>query len=93
MVTNSGFGAALCLPGIVGSSGIVDNQLSKLILKFSGVPVTMSLIPLGKQLKSLAPLTCREASLAFLTAAGALLQSGANTIRRPLLSFCVKVAL
>ena len=85
--------AALCLPGTVGWSGMVESQSSSQALKLSGVPVKVSLIPLGMELNRLAPLTCKEVSLALFTAAGALLKRGASTISLPLLSFWVKVAL
>ena len=67
---------ALTLPGTVGWSGIVDNHLSSPALNWSVVPVKVSLSSLGMQLNSWAPLTCREDSLAFLTAAGDWLQRG-----------------
>ena len=63
--------AALCLPGTVGWSGMVESHVSNLVLNCSGVPVDESLKSLGMQLKSLAPLTWREDSLAFLTDDGA----------------------
>ena len=57
--------AALTLPGIVGWSGTVESQRSKLVLNWSQVPITVSLSSLGMQLNSLAPLTCSEDSLAI----------------------------
>ena len=86
--------AALCLPGTVGWSGMVESHSSNLVLNISGDPVLMSLSSLGIKLKSWAPFTCSDDSLAFLTAAGAWLQRGARLIiRRPLLTCWWKVAL
>ena len=85
--------AALCLPGTVGWSGMVESHSSNLVLNISDDPVLMSLSSLGIKLKSWAPFTCSDDSLAFLTAAGAWLQRGARLIRRPLLTCWWKVAL
>ena len=68
--------AALCLPWILGWSGMVDSQSSNPDLNWSGVPDLVSLSSLGMLLNSCAPLTYREDSLAFLTVAGAWLQRG-----------------
>ena len=65
--------AALCLPGTVGWSGMVCNQMSSWFLNWLTVPVEISLKCLGNKLNTLAPCTGRLASLACLTAAGALL--------------------
>ena len=65
--------AALSLPGIEGWSGMLDSHSSSLALNWSVEPVTVSLRSLGMVLKSLAPLTCREDSLALFTAAGPVL--------------------
>ena len=62
--------AALWQPGIVGWSGIPDSQESKLCLNLSWWSDAISLRPLGQILKSAAPLTAREPSLAFLTLDG-----------------------
>ena len=85
--------AALCLPGTVGWSGMVESHSSSLALKLSGVPVKVSLRSLGIQLNNLAPLNCRADYLALFTAAGAWLQRGAITISLSLLSCWAKVAL
>ena len=61
---------------MVVSSGIVAKLSSSFALNCSVVPVVMSLRHLGMELKSCAPLTSIEASLAFLTEAGALFHSG-----------------
>ena len=84
--------AALCLPWIVGWSGIVDSQVSSICLNWSGVPVMMSLKALGMTLNSWAPLTCKEDSLAFRSEAGPFLFRGLTTITLPLLGELVKEA-
>ena len=63
-------GAALCLPGIEGWSGTVASQESSPNLKLSTFPDVVSLSSCGIMLKSLAPFTLREDSLALLTEAG-----------------------
>ena len=62
--------AARCLPWIVGWSGTAASHSSSLNLNWSTVPVLVSLRSLGMRLNSLAPLTDRLASLAFLTEDG-----------------------
>ena len=80
--------AALCLPTTVGWSGTWDSQLSRLALKVSTVPPCMSLMSLGSKLYSLAPFTCRDDSLAFLTAAADPETIGGTNTVLPLLSLC-----
>ena len=75
------FAAAFTVPGTVGWSGIADSHLFSLAMNLSGVPVKVSLSSLGMQLNGYAPLTCREDSLAFLTAAGDWLQRGAKLLK------------
>ena len=83
--------AALCLPGVVGWSGMLSNQASSLPLNISTVPVLMSLISLGTRLNNLAPWTVRLASLAFRTGAGAWLGYLAGSTILPLLGFWCEV--
>ena len=84
--------AALCLPWIVGWSGIVDSHVSSICLNWSGVPVIMSLNALGMTLNNCAPLTFMDDSLAFLREAGPFLLRGLTTITLPLLGVLVKEA-
>ena len=58
--------AALWRPGMDGSSGIVASHLSSPDLKISTFSWFISLSSLGMMLKSLAPCTDKDASLALL---------------------------
>ena len=86
-------GAALFRPGVVGSSGIPDNQRSSADLKESTVTSLMLRKSLGIKLKRRAPLTRIDASFARRTVAGALVLKGGTTARRPRLGFCWKSKL
>ena len=70
-----------------------ESLSSSLALKSSAFPVLMSLKALGMQLKSWAPLTFKEASLAFLTDVGALGQREPTCMSLPLLALDMKVPL
>ena len=81
--------AARCLPGIVGWSGTAASHSSSLNLNWSTVPVLVSLRSLGMRLKSLAPLTDRLDSLAFLTEDGAWFWRRGTATRRPRRGLCM----
>ena len=85
--------AALWQSLIVGWSGIVWSQASKLSLNLSWWQEAMSLRPLGHRLKRAAPLTARELSLALLTLAGAVLLIGLGTADQPLLGLKINSIL
>ena len=71
--------AALWQPAIVGCSGMLNSQASRLALNLSTWLEAKSLNPLGQRLKRRAPFTAKDASLAFLTHAGAVLDTGLGT--------------
>ena len=85
--------AALWQSLMVGWSGMVCSQASKLSLNLSWWPEAMSLSPLGHMLKRAAPLTAREPFLAFLTLAGADLLIGFGVADQPLLGLYIKSIL
>ena len=63
--------AALTMPGEVGWSGTIDKNMSKWFLNRRKSPEFSFLKLTGSKLKSLAPCTARDLSLAALTLAGA----------------------
>ena len=71
--------AALTRPETVGWSGTEWRKLSKINLKASMVVTSLFLMYSGSRLKSLAPLTPSDPSLAFLTLAAADLVTGLGT--------------
>ena len=79
------------MPLTVGWSGTNLKKLSRLFLKVSTLSEFKFLSVTGRILKSWAPLTPREHSLAFLTEAGELFTILLGKIVRPLRSELQKV--
>ena len=63
------------------------NQASSPVLKVSTVTAFISLRSVGTRLNNLAPFTWRDDSLAFLTAAAAVVAIGGTVTSSPLLTF------
>ena len=85
--------AALGRPGIVGWSCTLPRKVSSLFLNSrtsAGFDAFMFLIYCGSKLKSFAPFTASDASVARRICAGALVFIGLGTKKLPLLPLLVK---